>query len=515
MLARRSSGVLLHPTSLPGPHGIGTLGRSACEFVDFLKAAGQKYWQILPCGPVSRVFDNSPYMSLSAFAGNPLLIDPAQLAGDGLLGREAAQPPAHFSEYAVDFSQVVASQQAILAQAFQEFQASGGSEEFTAFRVRAHWLDDYALFRSLREEFQFRPWCAWPGELVRREADALALWRQRLKARIAYHEFVQFCFFRQWQRVRRYANLHSIEIIGDMPIYVAYDSADVWANQECFLLDEESRLPTHVAGVPPDYFSATGQRWGNPLFVWQKENAFNPSLLTWWANRFRQVFEAVDMVRIDHFRGFESFWSIPAAEETAVNGSWVQGPGLPFFREMQKVIGDLPIIAEDLGVITPEVEALRDALGLPGMKILQFAFDSDAENAYLPHNFSTTNCVVYTGTHDNDTTLGWYFSDKVSRASKEKALRYAHSAVGSPVHWDFIRLAYSSIAALAIVPLQDVLGFGSDCRMNVPSTSSGNWRWRCAARFLTPEVAAALREEALFYNRLPGAEDGGGGASGA
>ncbi|MGV1098700.1 4-alpha-glucanotransferase [Thiovibrio sp. JS02] len=512
MLTCRSSGILLHLTSLPGPFGIGNLGRSAFEFVDFLKACGQKYWQILPCGPVSRVFDNSPYMSLSAFAGNPLLIDPVQLVGEGLLSRDYVRPLGGGSEYLVDFSAIVPFQEEVLRQAFLEFQASGPSRSFTSFCDRMAWLEDYALFRSLREEFRFRPWGQWPAALVRRETAALEQWRERLAARIAYHKFVQFCFFSQWQRVWDYAHAHGIDIIGDMPIYVAHDSADVWANQHCFLLDPASGEPTHVAGVPPDYFSETGQRWGNPLFAWQRGKGLNEALLDWWAQRFQHTFGTVDMVRIDHFRGFESFWRIPAKEETAINGVWEKGPGLPFFAAMKKVIGDLPIIAEDLGIITPEVEELRDALGYPGMKILQFAFDSDAHNAYLPHNYSTPNCVVYTGTHDNDTTLGWFFSDRVPQSSKEKALRYAHSAVGSPVHRDFIRMAYSSVAALAIIPLQDVLGFGSDCRMNVPSTSSGNWRWRCAARFLNLEVAAALREEVMFYNRLP--EEAGGACDG-
>ena len=299
-----------------------------------------------------------------------------------------------------------------------------------------------------------------------------------------------------------------MRLIGDIPIYVAPDSADVWTHQECFQLDPQTRQPTHVAGVPPDYFSATGQRWGNPLFCWhERDRRVRERLYDWWRLRFQRVFSQVDIVRIDHFRGFESFWRIPATEPDAVQGEWVKGPGQAFFTEMAAAIGELPIIAEDLGLITPEVEELRDALGFPGMKVLQFAFDSDQTNAYLPCNYATTNCVVYTGTHDNDTTVGWYFSDKAGQAAKERLMRYAHSREGSPVHWDFIRLGMASVAAVLIIPLQDVLGFGSDCRMNLPSTSQGNWRWRVAPRFLTGPLAVRLRDETVFYNRDPREEE--------
>jgi 4-alpha-glucanotransferase len=505
----RSSGILLHPTSLPGPCGIGTFGQAAFDFIDFLEAAGQSYWQILPYGPVSRAFGCSPYMSLSAFAGNPLLIDPGQLAEEGLLGHDCTDCAGHdSSEHLVDFDAVIPRQEKVLRSAFREFQgAGGGSGDFADFCRETDWLDDYALFRSLREEFQLRPWFAWPASLARRDPAVLALWRERLAQQILFHKFVQFCFFSQWRRVRDHASSRGISIIGDIPIYVALDSADVWAGQDCFLLDPATGLPTHVAGVPPDYFSETGQRWGNPLFAWNRDNGLNPGLIAWWIRRFRHIFQAVDVVRIDHFRGFEAFWQIPATEGTAVNGTWVKGPGQAFFAEMGKELGELPIIAEDLGLITPEVEQLRDQLGFPGMKVLQFAFDSDERNIYLPHNYETPNCVVYTGTHDNDTTLGWFFSDRVAQTSKDRALRCCHSSVGSPVHWDFIRLAYSSIAALAVVPMQDVLGFGSDCRMNMPSTSRGNWSWRCAARFLTDEIAVALRDETVFYNRGPAAAE--------
>lgn len=510
MIAGRSCGILLHVTSLPGRFGIGGLGRECYAWIDFLADAGQKYWQILPYGPVSRIFDGSPYMSLSAFAGNPLFIDPQLLVDDGLLDRTELENLRWFSEYTVDFDQVIPFKKHLLARAFAVFAAAADRADFDRFCRNQAWLDDYALFSALREQFGLHPWHKWPAPIAQRDEEALASQREMLAEQIFYHKFVQYVFWRQWQAVLSYAREKGVHLIGDIPIYVALDSADVWANQDCFDLDPVSRLPNTIAGVPPDYFSETGQRWGNPLFLWNSGDAeVEKHLYAWWASRFRHIFEMVDMVRIDHFRGFESYWEIPSAEKTAINGKWVQGPGLGFFKEMGKVIGDLPIIAEDLGIITPEVNQLRDALGFPGMKILQFAFDSDEKNAYLPHNYESTNCVVYTGTHDNDTTVGWFFSETVAQRSKERALRYAHSEVGSPVHWDFLRMAYSSTAALALVPLQDALGFGSDCRMNTPSTSRGNWRWRCAERFLTEDLARRLRDEAGFYNRLPAAEVAG------
>ena len=502
MFLERGSGILLHITSLPGRYGIGDLGNGASRFIDFLAAAGQKYWQILPLCPTSQELDNSPYMGLSAFAGNPLCISPELLAADGLLPRHCLDGAPDFSEYLVEFERVIPWKREILAAAFQVFLYEGGAEGFEEFCRDAPWLDDYALFMALREEQRLLPWYEWPKALAGRNKEALAASHGRLAERIRYRKFLQYCFDRQWRRLRAYAADRGVRLVGDIPIYVAPDSADVWAYQDCFRLHPQALTPTHVAGVPPDYFSATGQRWGNPLFRWHTRDAHvRERLFAWWRQRFRHLFQAVDIVRIDHFRGFEAYWEIPASEPDAVRGRWVKGPGRQFFKAMQEAIGELPIIAEDLGVITPEVEGLRDAFGFPGMKVLQFAFDSDVKNAYLPHNYPTPNCVVYTGTHDNDTTVGWYLSDKVERSSKERAMRYAHSQTGSPIHWDFTRLALASVAAVAMVPLQDVLGFGSDCRMNTPSTPTGNWRWRVAPRFLTEEVAQRLRDETIFYNR--------------
>ena len=357
---------------------------------------------------------------------------------------------------------------------------------------------------SLRRENNLQPWFEWPASLAGRQKKSLGQWRKKLADEILYHKFMQYVFAGQWQELRGYARAKGIKLIGDIPIYVGHDSADVWAHQDCFMLAEMQ--PTHVAGVPPDYFSKTGQRWGNPLYLWQKGKKHNKNLYEWWRQRLQKIGSLVDVVRIDHFRGFESFWQIPAEEETAINGTWVKGPGKFFFEQMAEVTADLSIIAEDLGIITPEVEKLRRSCGFPGMKILQFAFDSDEKNSYLPHNFTSTNCVVYTGTHDNDTTVGWYFDSEVAESSKDRVRRYAN-ADGSRIHWDFIRLACSSTAQTVVIPLQDVLGFGSDCRMNRPSTSSGNWRWRCAPRFLNDEIAGQLRDMVVFYNRLP--EDDG------
>ncbi len=495
---------MLHITSLPGRFGIGDFGRAAFEFIDFLSNSAQSYWQFLPLTPVSQKYANSPYKSPSAFAGNPLLIDLEQLVDDGLLEAKDLAVVSSFSEFNVEFDKVTTLKYTLLGKAFESFRSGGGSEQFERFCKTEGWLDDYAIFMSLKEEHQGKPWNEWPRDIATRKPAALSQCRERLADRIFFRKFVQYCFHQQWQKVWRRAGDKGISLIGDIPIYVSKDSADVWAHQECFKLDPDTLRPTYVAGVPPDYFSETGQLWGNPLFCWETENeTVRERLHSWWRQRFRRISQTVDIVRIDHFRGFEAFWEIPAGEDTAINGKWVKGPGKDFFNEMGSVMDTLPIIAEDLGYITPEVEELRDSLGFPGMKVLQFAFDSDAANSYLPHNYTTPNCVVYTGTHDNDTTVGWFLSDKVGQESKSRALRYANSKVGAPIHWDFIRMAFASVAAVAIVPMQDVLGFGSDCRMNVPSTTEGNWLWRCAPQYFSEEISNRLQDETAFYGRTP------------
>ncbi|MBI5559509.1 MAG: 4-alpha-glucanotransferase [Deltaproteobacteria bacterium] len=501
MFQHRSSGVLVHLSSLPGPYGIGDLD-SACSFLDFLGQTEQSFWQFLPTGMGDGVFGNSPYMSLSAFAGSPLFISPDLLFEKGFLEKDDLFGKPHFSEYAVDYGAVKEFKDRLLAKSFARFEAGNFfHDDFTHFcSQHASWLDDFALFMGLRENFGFKPWYEWPAGLARYERKSLVRAAEELGGRLRYHKFVQFVFFEQWRRMRQAAQKRGIKLVGDIPIYVGLDSADVWANQSCFDLDRKTLTPRHVAGVPPDYFSETGQRWGNPLYLWETGAKPNKALYEWWRQRFLQIGKMVDVVRIDHFRGFASYWQIPAGEKTAVNGQWIKGPGIHFFEKMKDVTDKISIIAEDLGVITPDVEELRDSFGFPGMKILQFAFDFDASNSYLPHNFQTTNCVVYTGTHDNDTTLGWYLASEVPQSSKDRARRYANSD-GTVIHRDFVRMAFSSVAKLAIIPLQDVLGFGSDCRMNRPSVLEGNWQWRCASRFLSAEVVHYLREETLFYAR--------------
>ncbi len=505
MISHRSSGILLHITSLPGRYGIGDLGSTAYEFVDFLARAKQSFWQFLAVGPTNSGLDNSPYMSHSAFAGNPLLISPDLLRESGFIAADDLGSLPDMSPYQVDFSAVTTLKDKLFKKAFANFKEPETVPGFDDFcRAEQAWLDDYALYMSLREEFDHTPWYEWPPAIATREPAAVKNWSQRLADPISYHKFIQFCFFSQWQRLHEYATSSGIFMVGDIPFYVGLDSADVWANQACFKLHRKSLLPTVVAGVPPDYFSATGQRWGNPVYRWKSAgNKPNRQLYEWWRLRFNHLLQMTDLVRIDHFRGFEASWQIPAAEETAMNGRWVKGPGVSFFRDIWKKHETLPIIAEDLGIITPAVEKLLADLELPGMKVLQFAFDSDESNPYLPHNYQSPNCIVYTGTHDNDTTIGWYLSPEVAETSKIRARRYANSMENGQFNWDLIRLAFSSIAKTAIVPLQDVLGFGADCRMNIPSTSNNNWRWRCAPEFLTDDACRRLADETIFYRRVP------------
>lgn len=506
ILSERGCGVLLHLTSLPSRYGVGDMGPAAREFVDLLVRGGQRCWQFLPLCPTSSGLDNSPYMGLSAFAGNPLLISPEALVDDGLLEGDflAGAPP--FSDYLVDYDGVRLWKEELLAAAFNNFQPPDpGGElggEYADFLANTPWLDDYALFMSLREKFNKAPWYAWPPEIAARDASALEEQRLSLARRIDYHRFVQFTFHRQWKALRHHANQRGVKLVGDIPIYVAPDSADVWAMADCFYLDPETRQPVCVAGVPPDYFSETGQRWGNPLFRWEEgRGKKRERLYQWWSDRLSQQLWFADIIRIDHFRGFEAYWEVPAREPDAIKGRWVKGPGIKFFKEMRKRLGRLPIIAEDLGVITPAVEKLRDDLGFPGMKVLQFAFDSDETNAYLPHNYPHHNCVVYTGTHDNDTVVGWFLSDKITPEARERVRRYARSGEESPINRDLIGIALASVANLVIIPLQDILGFGGDCRMNLPGTAQGNWRWRVAPGFLNEDIFIRLRAECEFYNR--------------
>ena len=504
MIKKRSSGILLHLTSLPGKHGIGDFGPGAYRFIDFLAASGQSYWQFLPTGPTSTAFDNSPYMCRSVFAGNPLLISLELLQKDNYLSADDLADGPEFSEHITDYSKVTAYKNTLLIKAFENFLYTKPDIHFENFcHTHREWLDDYALFLSFREKFNQSPWYEWPDFAARRNGKEVIRYKSEKKQELLYYKFVQYIFFRQWQAVYDYAHEKDILLIGDIPIYVALDSSDVWANQELFKIDPKTLKPLKVAGVPPDYFSETGQRWGNPVYRWKtSDNKNNEKLYDWWLDRFKQIFSIMDMAKIDHFRGFEAYWEIPGHEKTAINGKWTKGPGKKFFTYLEKKLNGLPIIAEDLGVITPPVEKMRDELDFPGMKVLHFAFESDEKNPYLPHNYEQTNSVVYTGTHDNNTTLGWFMGEKLSDEVRNRIRRYLNSNDDRHIVTELTCLAMSSIADLAIIPMQDILGFGEDCRMNRPGTQAGNWRWRCSPDFITDEVARYLLDMTIFYNRL-------------
>jgi 4-alpha-glucanotransferase len=502
---QRSSGILAHITSLPSPFGIGDIGPSGIAFLQFLHDSGQSYWQFLPIGPTNPIFDNSPYMSTSAFAGSPLLISPELLYEHNLISRRSLGEDPGFSSYTSDFSKVISYKRNLLREAFSNFSPSKESD-YGPFLKRTAWLDDYAVYMALKEKYSQACWNMWPAEVASHAPNALSLVKKQERKTINYFRFEQFEFFRQWQALHDQARELNIRLFGDLPIYVGFDSVDVWSNQEIFTIDPTTLSPTFVAGVPPDYFSKTGQRWGNPLYRWNSEDqAIQKNLLDWWTQRFSGVFTLFDVVRIDHFRGFESYWSIPAEEETAVTGEWLKGPGKSFFLEIFSRLGRLDIVAEDLGEITPAVIKLKNSLGFPGMKILQFAFDRNPDNSFLPFNFKTPNYVVYTGTHDNDTTVGWFLSDKLDDTDRMRIKHFANRDENDTrgIHQDLIHLALSSTAALAIIPLQDILGFGSDCRMNIPSTKTGNWRWRCGPEFLTDEISGRLRYMTELFGRTP------------
>jgi 4-alpha-glucanotransferase len=493
-LFSRAGGILLHPSSLAGPYGIGDLGPQAYHFVDWLESTGCKLWQVLPLGPTG--YGDSPYQCFSAFAGNPYLISFDGLIEDGLLSQDdfAVMPTFHPSR--VDYGQLIPWKLNLLQKAFSRLHSSDKNllEEFEQFRAEnAFWLDDFALFMSLKEANGGGAWSGWKASLRKREPTAIEKARADHKDHILQHSFYQFVFFRQWNRLRAYANARGIKIIGDIPIFIAYDSADAWANPELFFLDENG-LPTVVAGVPPDYFSKTGQLWGNPLYRW---DVHKKSGYAWWLERFRSVLKFFDVVRLDHFRGFAGYYEIPYGAPTAETGQWRTGPGKDFFATVSHELGgELPIIAEDLGVITPDVVELRDSFHLPGMKILQFGFVSPAD-PFLPHNY-VSHCVAYTGTHDNDTALGWLAS--APEEERKFALRYLNSD-GTDFAWDLIRSVWSSVAVYAIAPLQDLLSLGTEARMNFPSRLGGNWEWRMQEEDRNEPLAERLHEFNELYLR--------------
>lgn len=498
MFDHRASGILLHPTSLPSRFGIGDLGASAYHFVDFLAAANQQVWQILPIGPTG--YGNSPYLSYSALAGNPLLISPEKLKEDNLLTAEELDSLPDYPLDRVDYNLVISTKIPLLAKASDRFQQQATTEQLQEFHQFCNyhddWLDDYALFMAVKEANNRASWNSWDEELVQRQPQAMVESAIRLKDAVFYHKFLQYQFFSQWKSLREYANSKGIKIFGDIPIYVAHDSVDVWAHPEIFRLDPETGAAALMAGVPPDYFSATGQLWGNPVYNWKK---LQESGFQWWIERVKGMLEYVDVVRIDHFRAFQAYWAVPQGEKTAMNGKWIEAPGEEFFEILQQELSELPVVAEDLGVITPEVEALRDKFNFPGMKILHFAFDSDRNNPFLPYNYVDRNCVVYTGTHDNNTTVGWFYER--SPEAQARVVDYLGCIAPKGIHWSLINLALSSVANTAIFPLQDILGLGSEAKMNTPSSAEGNWEWRYHPSALDDE---GLREHLKYVTYLYG-----------
>ena len=499
--------MLLHPTSLPSNYGIGDLGANAYKFVDFLGKAKQTYWQILPLGPTG--YGDSPYQCFSAFAGNANMISPELLVEDGFLTFDEINQKPDFPVGRVDFGKLYDWKNWILSLAFERLQGTTNiylRDEFEIFcRAEKDWLDDYALFRAVKKSQGQKLWLEWDAPLRLRDETTLNAARGNLRDDIQAQKFQQWLFFRQWSNLKNYANEKGLKIVGDVPIFISLDSSDVWCNPQEFKLDEQNR-PLVVAGVPPDYFSATGQLWGNPIYNWDKmrEDGFR-----WWIRRVRATLKTVDIVRVDHFRGFAAAWEVPGADKTAVNGKWVNVPGGELFDALAAAIGELPFWAEDLGVITPDVKQLRDSFGFPGMRILQFAFGGDPKNQDLPHNY-IHNCVAYTGTHDNDTTVGW-FNSGVGKGSTRDAsqikrehdfcLNYLDSD-GAEINWSFIRAIWSSVANSAIVPLQDLLGLGGDARMNLPASTIGNWNWRCQEEDFSDQFAERLRNLTEIYGRI-------------
>ncbi len=498
-MKRRASGILAHLTSLPSRYGIGDLGPSAYTFADFLSQTGQSYWQILPLNPTDSAHDDSPYHSVSAMAANPLLISPEKLAEEGWIHQNDIPAVPDFSVEKVDFPQVSRYKHQVYETAFQNFQQKDPPEDYRIFcRDNADWLDDYALFMVLKAAHSSETWSRWPLKFRDRHPEALAKFKQEKGREIEKVKFLQYIFMRQWRLLKRYCRKKNITIIGDLPIYVDYDSADVWSHPDLFQLDEQKN-PFVLAGVPPDYFSQTGQLWGNPLYDW---NAMEKAGFAWWISRLDRVLELCDIVRIDHFRGLVAYWEVPAGEDTAVNGKWVHAPVMNFFNTLCKRYIHLPFIAEDLGTITPDVREVMRHFHLPGMKVLLFAFgNDDPRHPYLPHNFEK-NFVAYTGTHDNNTVRGWY-ANEADDTEKSRFRHYLGKPVDSQrVHWEMIRLVMASIALTVIFPIQDVLGLGEEARMNRPATQNGNWKWRMTPEQLEIAGGAQLKELTRLYGRI-------------
>lgn len=492
----RSSGILLHPTSFPSLDGIGDLGPQAFYWIDFLKAAGCSLWQILPLGPTG--YGDSPYQSFSSFAGNPYLISSITLYDEGLLAADDFMDRPNFPERSVDFGKAIQWKLTLLDRAFENFMRDFDSyaKDFQKFTTEnKYWLEEYALFMAIKDTHDGVSWLDWPADLRQRKPKALHEFKKEHQQQIDRHLFYQFMFFRQWANLKEYANQQGITIIGDVPIFVSMDSSDVWSHPELFFLDKDGH-PSVVAGVPPDYFSPTGQLWGNPLYNWSEHEKTN---YEWWIQRIKSTLKSADLIRMDHFRGFSGYWEVPAGMPTAEKGRWVKVNGEKFFAKVKEELGELPFIAEDLGEISQDVVDLRDSLNLPGMRILQFAFGDDARNPFLPHNY-VHNCVAYTGTHDNDTSIGWY------QTANEKERDYARkylSTNGMDIAWRMVDCVFSSVAVFALAPLQDILQQGKEARMNFPGKSAGNWKYQFASNDLTPDLAIRIRQLNIQYNRIP------------
>lgn len=496
---RRGSGILLHISSLPSHYGIGDLGPGAYAFADFLAETRQCLWQILPLNPTSMPHGNSPYSSFSAFAGNPLFISPDVLLTEGLILLSDIEETPSFPDDKVDYETVTENKNRLLRRAFERHIAKTGQDyEFERFCLENRdWLDDYALFMALKEHFNGSIWSDWPGEIRDRCENSVREWSDRLKDRLLFEMFLQYLFFRQWGPLKTYCNDRNIKIIGDLPIYVCYDSCDVWTNPCIFKLNGEKR-PEYVSGVPPDYFSQTGQLWGTPVYAWDvlKEDGYR-----WWIRRIEHNLKMFDTIRLDHFRGFVSYWEVAACEKTAINGRWMEAPVYDFFNTLLRHFPSLPFIAEDLGIITPDVKEVLNYYSFPGMKLLIFAFGEDMPtNPYIPHNINK-NSVTYTGTHDNNTIRGW-FNGEASQGDKERLLKYiGHDVKEEDIHWEFVRYAMMSVSNTAILPMQDVLGLGKEGRMNTPSVANGNWGWRLEQEQITPFIKKRLIEMSEIYGR--------------
>lgn len=492
---KRSAGILLHISSLPSPYGIGTLGKSAFDFVDFLEAAGQSYWQVLPIGPTG--YGDSPYQSFSVHAGNPYFIDLTALCNEGLLERQKCDEVDWGADSAhVDYGKIYNNRFKILKEVFINFSKKENYQFQKFITDNNFWLKDYSLYMAVKFHFNMLPWYEWPDIEIRdRRKSAIKKYSETLTYEINFQKFLQYLFYSQWENLKNYANSHNIKIIGDIPIYVGLDSADTWAHPEFFGLDKNKK-PVKVAGCPPDGFSAEGQLWGNPLYNWKflKQQGYS-----WWIERLRTANKLFDVTRIDHFRGFDSYYAINYLDKNAVNGEWIAGPGIDLFNKIRQKLGNINIIAEDLGFLTPNVKKLLNDTGFPGMKIIQFAFDSREESDYLPHNY-TQNSVVYTGTHDNDTIIGWFKSRP--KEIVDYAKKYGNLSKKEGYNWGFIRLCFSSVSKLAIIPMQDFLGLGSSARMNTPSTLGENWTWRIVSENLSQNSALKIRQITKLYGRI-------------